>query len=93
MKLVQLTIETFQNVAEPENDANEWTPDWESQEPKFERVPLIVQGGIDLGDMQFYLGIRDDRVVVMFKNGSLLSVVSTLAEFEYALARAGVDLV
>ena len=79
MRRLRFTIETFTKVSTPSEpwEAPEWSPDERENETVYE--PRHVQGVIDADDIQYYFGVRDDRVAVIFKNGAVVSVV---AEFE-----------
>jgi hypothetical protein len=93
MKRIKLKVETFQK--KPQEPANEWDqwddkPGEEKPESLADYEPMLVDGGCDVLDIQTYMQVRDDRVAVVFKNGAVLSVVSSLVEFERKLAEVGV---
>lgn len=85
MKKLKCTIETFSKVRE---EPEPWkTSEWgEDEETKFE--PRLVKGVLDAGDIQYYMGVRDDRVAVIFKNGAVVSVVVEFEVFDTAVTDA-----
>ena len=73
MNALEVVAETFTKTSE-ERQA------WEDRaEDKFE--PLTVPACIDVTDIMYYMGVRDDRVAVIFKNGSVLSVIDEYQTF------------
>lgn len=81
MRRMRFTIETFTRMraqASEPWETNEWDPE-DDREDETQYTPRHVQGVIDVDEIQYYFGVRDDRVAVVFKNGAVVSVV---AEFE-----------
>jgi len=97
MNRIRVKVETRRAIPRESRDswaAQEWVPPGEEpaetdhEESQYETV--IVDGGMNVDDIQTYIGVRDDRVGVFFKNGVLLSIVSSLEEFEHKLEQAGI---
>lgn len=82
MRRISCKIETFTKL--PKEDDPWSTPDW-NPDPKQQYDSLIIDGGFDADDLQFYMGVRDDRVALGLKGGRVLSIVCSLEEFEHLL--------
>lgn len=77
MLCMRCKIETFKRVPQENWEVTEW-----GTEPQETFESLIFDGGINVHDIQFYVANKEDRVSVSFKNGCVVSIVTTLQEFE-----------